>query len=164
MIEIWIIMIMCVMSFVVRAARCVVFFIRVVPKTWNPSLFLSSSFSHFLPISSNFTSLNTLFRKIFCVFPSCTSCSNQSRFTTTAINITQLPLTLWIIMMTAIVVHFTDGNRYTSIDCCCPYSLDASELRMQDYFILSSMDDNSCAILLTFDSDDEDHPYDNRLS
>ena len=76
-------------------------------------------------------------------------CSNQSRFTTTAINITQLHLTLWIIMMTAIVVHFTDGNRYTSIDCCCRCSIDASKLRTQDYFILSSMDDNSCEILLT---------------
>ena len=49
-------------------------------------------------------------------------------------------------MMIAIVEeHFTDGNKYTSIDCCCPCSFDASELRMQDYFILSSMDDNSCA-------------------
>ena len=52
-------------------------------------------------------------------------------------------------MMTAIVVHFTDGNRYTSIDCCCRCSIDASKLRTQDYFILSSMDDNSCEILLT---------------
>ena len=120
----------------------------VSQKTRNPSLFLSSSFSHFLPISSNFTSIyNTLFWKIFCVFLSFTSSSNQSCFTITAINITQLPLTLWIIMMAAIivVVHFTNGNRYTSIDCYCPCSLETRELRMQDYFILSSMDDNSCA-------------------
>ena len=114
--------------------------IRVSQKTCNPSLFPFLFLFPFPPhvISLNFTYFNTLFRKIFCVFPSSAQDTRHKTQDTrsykkyhglplqysTDVNITQLLLTLWIIMMTA--SHRSTAISQMEIDthidwhCCCP--------------------------------------------
>ena len=57
-------------------------------------------------------------------------------------------------MMTLAIIHFKDRNRYTSLDGRGPCSLDASELQIQQDYIIVPL---YCQWLIV----NNDHPYNN---